>query len=504
MGSGTFSYFKSTKIIQLTVVLVALILAYSIQEANLDHLVKDGVPLRAQQTIKTADDISYLSPALTYYNTGGIYVDPIQKYRSITRSPGYGIIYGAFLYSLAPENALRGLKWFQLLLFGVSIYLLFGICAHFITSTYFVYAMVLLYALLPFSHGFIYYSLTEGVTPSLTIIFFSLLLIAHRNKSQKIYFLSALLLAAIIVIRPFLLLYGIPLLGCILLDFRKEKWQLFKTLAVSILISWVFMGAWQVRNFVVLDKLTGLHPIYQKEVPGIFRPVHQDIWNFYKGFEHKGDRFHEHIVPFWQQSLQGDTTIALVKAHIESLPETVKDAVSTQQLTRAFSSYQRVTLLQKRYIEKEELIPSWVYKEEQNTSLLFHDLTRKFKRSYPFTYHIETPLKVSINLLGHSNLSLYLFQKTYRGTWWMESLRVISFIVYAGSFLMCFLAVFLWRKFPELALMSFSIMIAIFYLCYFQRGTEERYLSPFLPIAFVISAVLINRFFTRLKRNNHS
>ena len=318
MGNLTFSYFKTTKTIKLFIVLMAVLLAYTIQENNLRKLSEDGIALREQETIKTADDISYLSPALTYYNTGSIYVDPIQKYRSITRSPGYGFVYGTLLFTLGPEHALHGLKWVQLILFGISIYLFFGICSYFIRQPFLAFGVAAIYALLPFSHGFIYYTLTEGLTPSLTIIYFYFLLKAHRFKSQKTYILSSLILALIIVIRPFLLLYAIPLIGFILIDFRREQLKLIKTLGLTLVISWMFMGTWQIRNYVLLDKFTGLHPIYQKEVPGVFRPVHEDVWNFYKGFEDKGDRFHERLIPFWRKSLGGDTSAVLIE---ELLPQ---------------------------------------------------------------------------------------------------------------------------------------------------------------------------------------
>lgn len=502
MGSINASRFKSINTIKVVIALIALLLAYAIQEHNLKNLQNAGVALRQQQTIKTADDISYLSPALTYYKTGSIYVDDIQKHQSVTRSPGYGFVYGVFLYLFGEEQALSALKWFQLILFGLSIYLLFEISLHFIKQRFLAICVVTLYAFLPFSHGFIYYTLTEGITPSLTIIYFYFLLAAHRNKSQQMYFWSAFLLAIIIVVRPFLLLYGIPLFGLIWLDFRHEKRQLIKIVAVSLAISWVFMGAWQIRNYVVLVKFTGLHPIYQKEVPGLFRPVHGDVWNFYKGFEHKGDRFHENIVPFWKKSLNGDTTLSLAIEHISSLPTSVKENISPEKLVAAFFSYQQVTFLQNEYIKTEQLIPSWLYEKEQETALLFQSITADFKNAQPLMYHVTTPSKVFVNLLGHSNLSLYIFQKTYRGTWWMEGLRILSFLLYAGSFLLCFIALFFWRKAPELALMALPIMVAIVYLCYFQRGTEERYLLPFLPIAVMISVGLQIEILPFLKRNN--
>ncbi|MDG0974445.1 MAG: hypothetical protein P8O07_09845 [Crocinitomicaceae bacterium] len=485
-----FLSFFTTRFIRIFIAVTALLFAYFIQEVNLNALRDDGVPLREQKTIKTADDISYLSPARNYYNTGRIYGSEVQKYQSVTRSPGYGALYGIMLTVLGPENALSGLKWIQLLLYGISIYLLFGIATHLIKHTLLAYVVVVIYALLPFSHGFIYYTLTEGVTPSLSIIFFSLLLYAHRLSSVKWYLISAFLLCIIIAIRPFLLLFAIPLVGYIYMDFHQQKKQLFKALFFSLLISWMFMGAWQIRNYIVLDKFTGLHPIYQKEIPGVFRPVHASVWNFYKGFEHRGDHFHEALIPFWQQSLQGDTSKAFVVSHVSKLPIFVRERLSTDQLTAAFSSYQYVTSLQKEFLDRDELIPKWINDKETKTAELFDALASDFRGKEPFIYHVKTPANALVQLLGHSNLSLYIFQKKYRGRWWMESLRALSFLLCAGSFLLCFLTLVVWKKLPEIALVSLPIILAIFYLSYFQRGTEERYLLPFLPMAFVIAAGL--------------
>ena len=127
-----FLSFFTTRFIRIFIAVTAMLFAYFIQEVNLNALRDDGVPLREQKTIKTADDISYLSPALKYYNTGSIYSNEVQKYQSVTRSPGYGAFYGIMLTVLGPEDALSGLKWFQLFLYGISIYLLFGIATRII------------------------------------------------------------------------------------------------------------------------------------------------------------------------------------------------------------------------------------------------------------------------------------------------------------------------------------------------------------------------------------
>jgi len=123
---------------------------------------------------------------------------------------------------------------------------------------------------------------------------------------------------------------------------------------------------------------------------------------------------------------------------------------------------------------------------EQEVIKEFKQLTEEYKRKFWMHYHLIAPLKVFKTMAFHSNLSLSVFQHTYRGNVMMEAVRFIFFAVHSLCFLFLFLSlIFIKNTDWKQTALNISVFIYIFYLCYFQRGIEERYTLPVLPLLLV-------------------
>ncbi|HEY4800340.1 MAG TPA: hypothetical protein VII99_14765, partial [Bacteroidia bacterium] len=146
------------------------------------------------------------------------------------------------------------------------------------------------------------------------------------------------------------------------------------------------------------------------------------------------------------------------------------------------------------------LMPSSLPAIEQNVVDTFKTLAKENENHFWFRYHIITPLKVYRNLAFHSNLSLYIFQKTFRGNFFMEALRWLCFLIHTSAFLFCLFFFFVGRNLKMSSLLGWPLLIYIFYLIYFQRGIEERYTLPVLPLAIVSAIFVATEIFAGLKR----
>src|ERR1051326_4021795 len=182
--------------IALLISFFSLIIAFTVNEINLRELRKDGIELRENETVITSDDEGYLFPFRIFAETGSTYRNEFEKYLSIVRMPGYGIIYGVIGKFFGLKHALLILKIFQLLLFSISIYCLFFISLKVFQKTTLAVITTGIYGLLPFSMGFLYYTLTEAITPALLIFYIFFLLKAHETNDKKkkklLYLISAL------------------------------------------------------------------------------------------------------------------------------------------------------------------------------------------------------------------------------------------------------------------------------------------------------------------------
>jgi hypothetical protein len=481
---------------------VALIMALLVNELNLYHLKKDGIKIRENQTIITADDYSYLFPYNNLIEHGSFYVNDYDKHLSVIRSPGYGFHYYLFVKIFGLPHGLFILKIWQLLLFAISIFCFYYLALDLLKSEKWAFFTAFIYGILPISSGFLYYTLTESISPALLLIFLAILNLAQKQtqipKKHVLYFFASLLFSYLFITRPFLSLFGlaIPLFIWIDANLKVAKIKKLSFVFLYTLVGLSFMLTWQIRNKMVLGKFTSLHPIYQNELPGTFRLSHLAMWNFYKTWESSGANFHQSTLGIWNQTLAGDTSDVSVNKTIQQIPEKYKKELGESNLYQAFKSYQKAIYAQRDYALNRKLMPSEILEEEKIAIQHFEKLERKFKQKFFLTNYLITPAKVFKNLTFHSNLSLYIFQNTYRGAFLMELLRWLSFLLHALAF--TFFLLFLFTKQPKenKFIYFFLLTFYVFYLIYVQRGIEERYTLPLLPFA-ILSAVAVVKEFSR-------
>ena len=493
------------KLLPVIIAFVALLSAVFWNNLNLEHLKAANIPLRNNQTVITEDDASYLNPYLRLYKNGKKNETAFDKYSSSIRPPGYGLFYYLTLKFSGESNALFVLKIIQCLLFAFSVFCLYELSLFFTKSNWLASITAIIYGLLPFSIGFLYYTLTEGITPALLVI--SVYLIVKMTTEKEVRFQLLYLLFAggvfsiLLIIRPFLIIFLPLFIFGLFFNWIKQK-----GVKVSVLNTFLFLllsisgiFTWQIKSKLEIGKWIGLHPIYQNEIPGVFRKPHASLWELFKGWESNGAHFHETIVPFWEATMTLDTSQNQIDKVIAEIPNNVVKSIGKEELIWAFRLYQRAIIAQKPYFDKKKLMPSYLLKEELRATKNFDRLALKFSSNNLYQYHIQTPIHVAKSMIFHSNLSLHQFQHAYRGKIWMETLRLLCFGIHSLAFLILPFAFFALND-ARIRLLIFGILIYCFYLIYFQRGIEERYTLPLLPFVLMIGVMTINYLISLLKK----
>ena len=490
------------------IALVSLLMAFVVNEGNLRALRAGGVSLREGETVVTNDDISYYWPMRSYLRNGNMYNTHSEMYSSVTRPPGYGFLWYFFAMAGGEQHALFLLKIFQLLLFSLSVYCFILLARSVLGSDRWSLALGGLYGLCPFTMGFLYYTLTEGVTPALVIFYLFFLIVGGQKKVLRIrirfYMLAACIFAILFLIRPALGLLGILLPWYLWKDPDRTRSRVFAfSIPFFVLFALSLQGAWQIRNRVVLGHFTSLHPVYQNELPGTFRPVQAAVWDFYKGWEDRGSRFHEAWVPFWQRTMAGDSSSQSIDSITSMIPEEVREKLGEDRINGAFVRAQKAIRAQKPYNDYDLVMPSQPLVAEDTAVAAFSSLQRDFKKSFPLRYYLITPLKVLRNMIFHSNLSLYLFQHSLRGSLWGESLRWICFILHSLAFCLFAGMIFLRKKAGRNLLLPWIPLIYLLYLAFVQRGIEERYTLPMLPVTLLCATFVFMQIFFYLQNIIH-
>ena len=476
--------------IAIVISLLSLISAFAFNELNIHILKKDGIELRYHETVITADDVSYIRPAQNYLETGELTNNMFGNGSYFLRPPGYSslfVFYGSFLEM---ENAVKAVKTSQLLLFSLSIYCLLFIAFGYIKSKKIAILITGIYGITNLASGFLYYTLTEAITPALVIFFVYFLMRAKEENRQKtklvFYYIAAIIFSFLFITRPVLAILGLVFPFFIYADFWKKKKQFFTQLIFVGLIASSGMIIWQVRNYNITNQIVGLNPIYYPEnSQSSFRPTHEALWDLCKGWGEIGAKYHSYVGPFWSSAIHGNASQKDIDKIISHFPKEVAEKLEKDKLEVMFRNYQLSIENQKHYYENKLPMPQEIPEIEIKTIQQINELTANFKKEFWFQYYISSPIKVFKELAFHSNLSFYIFQKTFRGNFLMEGFRLFAFSIHVLAFVTLILSLFFKTQIYLKSIFSYSILIYVFFLIFVQRGIEERYTLPILPLVLV-------------------
>ncbi len=476
---------------KLIVFVIALVTSSLFHLLNHFYLERDNPEsLRNGITVLTRDDASYLAPVENFLEGEGWKSNAVGKAAYTTRSPGYGLIYLSFRLFLDIKNALIALVLFQILLFAYAVTLVPGILNSLLLNKKWKRVLAISFACLPMFFGFLSYTLTEAVTPSLLIIVLALLV--KKNKSERENFLLWLLLGFTILVRPPLIVWSL-VLPILYFPFKEKNLRRF---LLGGLIVFAPTLIWQIHLYNVTGAFQGLHPIYQDDSNTIYRPTHQAIWNFHKSWGQTGPEFHKSLEFLASAARYNRDKEDVVLKMIEKIPNRVKKRVSVDSLSIYYGKYFDILQSQAPYFKNQQPIPG-LSQSEKELIEKFEHTTQLYVKSDFFYSQLVVPAQVFKQLALHSNLSLYIFQKPWRGNFFMETLRIVCFANHFLAFYVFLISIFI--LFPNKNALIIIVPTACYlgYLCFIQRGIEERYTLPFLIPMVAVSAKTLELLYRR-------
>ncbi len=469
--------------------LTTLVFSGVLHYSNLNCLKKKAPDLlRSGVSVSTSDDASYLSPAENWLNELGWHSNAAGNAALTGRSPGYGLLYATFRILLEEQHAIQALIVFQILLFSLAVALLPQVGGLLGLKHKVAFGVSLLVAVLPTFSGFLSYTLTEAITPSLVLIFLYFLLRSNRN-CPSFFLVAAAFLGFLLLVRPPMLIWVFSVL---VLMFSQPSRQIQKQFFSILIIALMPLLAWQIFISVQTEEIQGLHPIYQTDSNDLYRPLHSSIWNYHKTWGQEGPVFNQTVNALWGNAIHGENPNQTIEQIIQASDREAVNLIGSEKLRKAYSDYYNILVTQVpfhksgRIVEGESLA-------EVVLKARFQEFRDKYTRHYFLDAYFVVPLKVYFKLAFHSNLSLFVFQKAWRGSLLMEMLRYFSFFIHSGLFLLFPLAAFSTRKSVLCRSVFIPVILYLGYLCFFQRGVEERYSLPVLVPMLLIVAVAANK-----------
>jgi hypothetical protein len=458
--------------------LIGTVLAVIIQEVNYYNL-KGDFPAK-KGLLTSADEASYLVPPVNFMDSGVWKDNSIGKSSYVQRPPGYGMLYFV-THLFGRENSFFILKVFQISCFFLSVFLFAFVLKDYLgLSESWTIISTIPFAILPCFNGFMYYTLSESITPFLVLLsLYSGVQFVLKNN-QKWIWIYCCTAAFLILVRPQLLF--VPLLITLFSLFRNRG---FKG-ATYVWIVFVPFLMWYARTVSITKEFSSIHPIYSVTNTSLYRPIHHSLCDLFRVWEADGAQFHSIVF-------------------LLNKPDSSFDAQEVVQLL-PISKRERIMPLLLQYREVQIMVQDFIQREgdiqinlqaELDLMEQLKQTRRQLINETPFEYYFATPFKSLKRLSLSSHLNLKLFQIDFRGNFWVEVLRWVCFLLILSTFIctICIAPFFALRNkdWALFGLIGF-IIAYLFYLCFIQRMNEERYITPILPLMFILFVYSIQCF----------
>lgn len=421
--------------------------------------------------ITCADESSYIRPADNFLSKN-VWKDNSTGITSyFLRPPGFGMYY-LLLKIIFGSKVWLAMKVVQIIFYFFSIILISKILNLFKLKEKQNLIFTSIYAFTPCFSGFMYFTITESITPFFVILstyYFLKLVHSPKENALKFTFTSSFL----ILIRPQLIIFVLLFSFYIILLKRKKQ-------ALIMILAFLPFILWNIRTYTIANKWMGIHPIYSSTNNSMYRPTHEKMTNLFRIWEHDGAKFHTTIA-----ILAGDTDSTYLEKALTNVPKKYH-----KKVIQIFTKFHEL----KRF-QKQKLAHLKILKGEFKGEIEFYSQVDKtiiqLKSEHKFDYYFNTPFQSFKKLMISSHLNLYIFQSSFRDKILMEVLRYTCVLFLIAIYLTNFLTLFS-KKINVSQLISFGIIISLFYLSFVQRLNEERYLTPVMPLAFIVFATFVN------------
>jgi hypothetical protein len=470
----------SYKHIAFFIAILGTLWAYLIHIDNIRYL-KQSKKATNNNMVLTADDASYISPAENYRLTG-VWKDNTEGVSSyIQRPPMMGLLHLPFSVIFGYNNT--GVQKYVALVLHFFALFVFGLMATQLLGKKISILVQTIYAILPCFWGYLFYFLTESVTPSLLVFLFYGYVKFQLNQSTKWLFFQSVFSGILLLTRPQLSIFILPFfyfLGIYIRGRHHRKWIIFLS---CLFLAFAGFGLWQVRSMSIAKHWAGMHPIYDVTNNTQYRPVHRSFGELFKIWEHNSQQFHSTMTMYWTNR---DAPVEQVSTYNKLSWPNHKILHQNEDLLRTFFGEYYQTSMEIIPYEQQNIAAPGESIREINLRLRVDSLTHQLKKQMWKENYITTPLHSMEFMFSKSQLNLYIFQEKYRGKWWMETTRYFCLsIILLSTFLT--ISQILNRKDRIWFLFGISVLLYLFYLFFIQKMNEERYLMPLLPL-FLLSA----------------
>jgi hypothetical protein len=481
----------------------------TIKSFNPENKEFNTISIVEDETIWSIDNEYYLSPVINYREGKGWKRSPgVSDGDYFRRVPGYSIFYYVFVDFFGYKTGHKLIKFLQLLLFSLSIVCLYLIFYNLTKLKIASFVWSIIIGISPLLNSWLYFTLTESITPALMIfhLFFLMKAFNSENDNTKIkhYTISSFILGITILTRPYTAIFLIPLGIFSFYDLyliRQKKIFLFlKNTCLIFLLPFMLVGIWGIRNYYLTSEFVFLEKAYHPQSLDRMKPEFEGMLSFVKSWGEDGSYFNTYHQPMYVAALKGDSSSKYVDQVLSSWPFHIINYFGEDRLYAILNKHQNAIYEQKIYFDKSIAMPSDYLPNQLNVQKEYHKLIEEYKRDFFFQYWFVSPLIYLKKMVLHSGTShFFIFNEVNRGNKLINLSRLLLVIIHVLSYSALFINLFIQKNNLIKLIFVYCPFFFILFFTVIHREIEQRYMLPILPLIFANLLTLYHYLYQYLK-----
>lgn len=462
-----------------------------IRNNNPKNIETNSRSLVYNSSIYSVDNIWYLPQIKNFLIGNGFTSNPSKFNYEVRRTPIYPIFYGIHYIIFGEKGSFYFIRFTQIILFALaSIALLFAIF-NFTRNKKIAFIATCLFAFNPTLVSYLYYTITEAVSPALVcfILYFSSR--CYINNKRKNWFYLGLFFAVGSLCRPTIFFFIIPLFIFGIYQ-NKETIKLMLTNSLFFILgAGILFIPNTIRNYIVTNgDIVLLEKFYGD--PMDYGMPNIELRSWISCWTNPADYSSEIVSNVMRNAITFDsnsTKEKVVENLISTLPARATIGNNKDDIKIAYAS-----LYDYYWAVNKEANTIDLKKIETNCLLKMQLLKKTFIKNNPFQYYIITPILFFKSIIFQSNSATLAFLDNYKTSYILKTIKTALYLFNIILFISLIGILFFFRRYTILILIcSLFILINIVYITFVIKYFEVRYLIPLFPCMYILFSIFITQ-----------
>jgi 4-amino-4-deoxy-L-arabinose transferase-like glycosyltransferase len=437
--------------------------------------------------IYSVDNVWYL-PQIKFFLAGkGFTSNPNKVNYGVRRTPVYPIFYGVHYIIFGEKGSFYFIRFTQILLFAWACIALFVATFNFTKNKKTAIITACLFAFNPTLVSYLYYTITEAVSPALVCFLLYFLSRCFIDNSKKNWFFLGVIFAIGSLCRTTIFFFIIPLFIFGIYQNKKSIKLLLTSSLFFIFGAGILFIPNTIRNYIVTKGDFVLLEKYYGD-PMDYGMPNIELRSWISCWTNPADYSSEVISNTMLIAIafnSNDTKEKIIEKLMSDLPPRATIANKKEDIKIAYESLYDYYLAINKEVDSIEL-----KKLEAISLVKMRELKSVFILHAPLQYYIITPLLFFKSIIFQSNAATLALLDNYQKSNIQKTIKIILYLLNVFLFISIIGASFYSRNYITLYLVCILFIATNFlYITFIIKCFEVRYLIPVFPSMYILCAI---------------